>query len=56
MHHLQRHVLLKLLEKISEISSVVLSSMAEGIFMALNQVGNISYLIFVCWKGTSFRI
>jgi hypothetical protein len=49
MHHLHRHVLLKLLEKKIEISSTGLSSMADEAFVPLNHAGNISsfYIYYV---------
>jgi len=51
MHYLHVYVLLKLLEKRAEISSIVLSSMAEGAFVALNHAGSISYLIYLLYVG-----
>jgi hypothetical protein len=55
MHHLHRHVLLKLLEKKIEISSTGLSSMADEAFVPLNHAGNILFLYLLCWWGINFR-
>jgi hypothetical protein len=54
MHHLRKHVLLKLLDKKIEISSIGFSSMADEAFVPLNHAGNISYLLFTMLDGYKF--